>query len=87
MVDQQKLTLSRVDGLRKTDLEVLIEEELSDNASKHSGKPQFAQYYARKRSEGSPVKQEGSTTLDFAETKAKVLARRVTRGAEEFTAT
>ncbi len=47
------------DGLRKGDLEVSLDEYLSEKAPQFSSDPKFAPYYAsRAKAIGSPIKKE-----------------------------
>jgi hypothetical protein len=76
--------------LKKTEVEVALDNYLRDNASKYSSEARLEPFY-RRRSESSPVKKEINATaislLDDAETKVKSVKRRVTKAAEELLAT
>lgn len=52
----------RTDGLKKTDLEVALDDHLAENQH-HSSNPKAAPYYqSRSRAIGSPVKKEAPPT-------------------------
>lgn len=74
------------DGLKKTEVEVALDEYLHKNASKYSNEARLAPFY-RRRSESSPVKKEANSVLSEVESKAKTVKRRVTKAAEELLAT
>lgn len=80
------LTISRYDGLKKTELEVAIDEYLTKNASEFSNDTRFAPFY-KTRGASSPVKKEAASLMSDLETKAKSVKRRVTKAAEELLAT
>ena len=82
------LTPFRHDGLKKTELELELEDFLVKNSSQYSGESRFANFYNNKRrSESSPVKKEApSSFLDDVETKTKAVRRRVTKAADEILA-
>jgi hypothetical protein len=66
-----------VSDLRKDQIVALLEEQLTTNASTHSGNPSFEVYYARK---GSPRKRElGSTPAAEAALTQSVTRRRAPR--------
>ena len=66
------------EALKKTELEVLLDEYISDNLDQFSLDPKLQNYFAsRNRMSGSPVKKE---TLDLK------VSRRRTRMAEEVVA-
>jgi hypothetical protein len=85
---ETSLTESRTDGLKKTDLELELENELQNNPTKYADNEKYAGYYVKRRSEGSPVKKENamSMALDTIETKAKTVRRRATKAADEVLA-
>ena len=70
--------------MKKTELEIAIEDELKNNSPKYSNDSAFAGFYNKRRSEGSPVKKEPSTALEVVENKAKAVRRRVTKASDEF---
>jgi hypothetical protein len=76
----------RYDGLKKTEIEVALDEYLTKNASQYSGEARLAPFYKR-RSDSSPIKKEASSALSDAETKPKSVKRRVTKAAEDLVAT
>jgi hypothetical protein len=81
------LTFCSYDGLKKTEIEVALDDYLVQNASTYSGEARLAPFYTvKRRSESSPVKKETSLTSDV-ETKVKSARRRVTKAAEELVAT
>ncbi|KAK3326364.1 cytochrome P450 [Apodospora peruviana] len=66
------------ESLRKSDLELQLDEFLADNASQFQSDPKFASYYtSRARTAGSPVKKDPEL---------KVVRRRATKAAEEIVA-
>jgi hypothetical protein len=81
------LTLRRYDGLKKTEIEVGLDEYLSVNAPRFSEDKRLAPFY-KVRSRGSPVKKEAETTVSYPRAQAaksvQSVKRRATRGAEEF---
>lgn len=82
------LTLHSYDGLKKTDLEVALDEYLTENASQFSSDAKLAPFY-KNRNGSSPVKKESSTSTALAEidSKVKSVKRRATKAAEELVAT
>jgi hypothetical protein len=81
------LTFHRHDGLKKTELELALEDFLTTNSSTYSNDPRFTSFYGKRRSESSPVKKETSSALSDIENKAKAVRRRVTKAAEDILAT
>ncbi|CZR59864.1 uncharacterized protein PAC_09758 [Phialocephala subalpina] len=79
---------SDYDGLKKTDLEVALDEYLTENASQFSTDAKLAPFY-KNRNGSSPVKKESSTSSALAEidSKVKSVKRRATKAAEELVAT
>lgn len=75
------------DGLKKTDLEVELDDYLTKNSSQYSSDSRFASFYNKRRSESSPVKKEASSALSEIDSKAKQVRRRVTKAAEDLVAT
>ncbi len=82
------LTFHSYDGMKKTEIEVALDEYLTENASQFSSETRLAPFYKR-RSESSPVKKESSTSSALAEidSKVKSIKRRATKAAEELVAT
>ena len=80
-------TPCRHDGLKKTELEISLEDHLNANASKYSNEPRFASFYNKRRSESSPVKKEASSMISDIESKAKAIKRRATKTVDELLAT
>ncbi|KAH6722531.1 hypothetical protein DL95DRAFT_324623 [Leptodontidium sp. 2 PMI_412] len=74
------------DGMKKTELEVALDDYLTKNASQFSSDTQFAPFY-KGRGGSSPVKKEASSAISDIETKVKSVKRRVTKAAEELVAT
>ncbi len=69
------------EGLRKTDLELAIDEHLSEHTARYQQDPRFADYFkSRARAGGSPVKKE----VVLAE--SKVSRRRVPKPADDVVA-
>ncbi|KAK4121420.1 cytochrome P450 [Parathielavia appendiculata] len=70
------------ESYRKTDLELAIDEHLSEQASRYQLDSRFQDYFkSRARAGGSPVKKEGLATLDL-----KPARRRAARVVEEIAA-
>ncbi|KAG4413239.1 hypothetical protein IFR04_013628 [Cadophora malorum] len=74
------------DGLKKTELEVALDDYLTKNASQFSSDTQLAPFY-KGRNGSSPVKKEAASLASDIETKVKSVKRRVTKAAEELLAT
>jgi len=64
------------EGLKKTEIEVGLDEYLVANATTYSSDPKLAQFYKTKRGFESPMKKETSL-VEQVETKAKAVKRRV----------
>lgn len=74
--------MHRSEGLRKPELELVIDEYLSDHASKFQLDPRFQDYFkSRARAGGSPIKKE-----TFAASDMKVSRRRAPKPTEEIVA-
>jgi hypothetical protein len=68
--------------LRKTELELAIDEYLSENASRYQLDPRFQDYFkSRARAGGSPIKKETLAAPDL-----KVSRRRAPKPVEEIVA-
>lgn len=80
------LTYCRYDGLKKTELEVALDDYLTKNASQFSSDTQLAPFY-KGRNGSSPVKKEAASLASDIEAKVKSVKRRVTKAAEELVAT
>lgn len=65
-------------GMKKSELEVALDDYLTDGASQFASDPKLQGYYNRSRTAGSPVKREAP--------ELKSARRRVTRAAEEIVA-
>ncbi|KAL2073764.1 hypothetical protein VTL71DRAFT_11090 [Oculimacula yallundae] len=74
------------DGLKKTELEVALNDYLTENASQFSSDAQLAPFY-KGRGGSSPVKKEAASVVSDIESKVKSVRRRVTKAAEELLAT
>ncbi|RDL37556.1 Uncharacterized protein BP5553_04989 [Venustampulla echinocandica] len=75
-------------GMKKTEIEVALDDYLHEHSSQFSGETRLAPFYkTRGRSEHSPVKKEVAPIGYDIETKARTVKRRVTRAAEELLAT
>lgn len=71
------------EGQKKADLEVTLDEFLSENADKFADEPKVAPYFnSRARAAGSPTKKDAAK-LDVKEG-LKVVKRRATRTAAEI---
>ncbi|TVY93779.1 hypothetical protein LAWI1_G000585 [Lachnellula willkommii] len=76
------------DGLKKTEIEVALDQYLRENADQYSGEARLTPFYkTRGRSESSPVKKELTSALSDVESKVRTTKRRVTKAAEEVIAT
>jgi len=71
--------------MRKTDLEIELNDFLARNASKYRDDERFSPFY-RRRSENSPVKKEVNALADEVGTTLRSVKRRVTKAAEELVA-
>lgn len=65
---------------KKSELEVALDEYLTENSSSFSADPKVAPYYGRAKAVGSPVKKDVDGPLE----KLKVPRRRATKVAEEI---
>lgn len=72
--------------MKKTELEVALDDYLTKNASQFSTDPTYAPFY-KGRGGSSPVKKEASSVMSDIESKVKSVKRRVTKAAEELVAT
>ena len=79
--------MCRHEGLKKTELELELEDHLNKNKSQYQNDSRFTTFYGKRRSESSPVKKEATSVLSDVETAAKSVRRRVTKAAEELLAT
>ncbi|KAG0646894.1 hypothetical protein D0Z07_6200 [Hyphodiscus hymeniophilus] len=75
------------EGLKKTELEVELEDYLTKNKSQYLNDTRFSSFYNKRRSESSPVKKEASSVLSEIENTTKAIRRRVTKAADELFAT
>lgn len=74
--------------MKKTEIEVALDDYLHANSSQFSGDTRLAPFYkTRGRSEHSPVKKEVAPITSDIESKARAVKRRVTRAAEDLLAT
>ncbi|TVY46599.1 hypothetical protein LOCC1_G001827 [Lachnellula occidentalis] len=75
-------------GLKKTEIEVALDDYLRENADQYSGEARLAPFYkTRGRSESSPIKKEATSVMSDIESKLRTTKRRVTKAAEELLAT
>jgi len=74
---------AQYDNLKKTELEVALDDHLSRNSSTYASDSRFRPFYKR-RSESSPVKKEASSALSDLEAKGKAVKRRATKAAEDI---
>jgi hypothetical protein len=81
-----ELTRISYDGLKKTEIEVGLDEYLSENATQFSDEKRLAPFY-KTRGRGSPVKKEMVALASDIESTVKSVKRRVTKAAEELLAT
>lgn len=69
------------ENYKKTELELAIDEHLSDNATRYQADPRFQDYFkSRARAGGSPIKKEALAAPDL-----KVSRRRAPKPVEEVT--
>ena len=73
--------------MKKTELELELDDHLTKNKSQYQNDTRFTSYYNKRRSESSPVKKEASSALSEVENTAKPVRRRVTKAADELLAT
>ncbi|RDW80029.1 hypothetical protein BP6252_04667 [Coleophoma cylindrospora] len=71
------------DGMKKTDLELALDDYLTKNSTELSSDTRLQPFYKR-RSESSPIKRETSTVMGDGETTVKRVRRRATKVAEEI---
>ncbi|KAL2139642.1 hypothetical protein VTI28DRAFT_4890 [Corynascus sepedonium] len=77
----QTLGLKDYENYKKTELELVIDEHLSDNATRYQADPRFQDYFkSRARAGGSPIKKEALAAPDL-----KVSRRRAPKPVEEVT--
>jgi hypothetical protein len=72
------------EGLKKTQLEILLDEHLTNHAELATDARVAPFYKRRSTSDLSPVKKESSVALHEAEKAVKSVKRRVTKAAEEL---
>ncbi len=75
------------DAMKKTDLEIALEDHLKAN-SQLSSDSRYAPFFKRRSggdSLSSPVKKEASSALSETEKVVKTVKRRVTKAAEDLT--
>ncbi|KAK3903130.1 hypothetical protein C8A05DRAFT_43572 [Staphylotrichum tortipilum] len=76
--------LKNYEGMRKSELELALDEHLSDNAPRYQADPRFQDYFkSRARAGGSPVKKESATAAAAQVTEVKVSRRRTIKPVEE----
>lgn len=80
-LQQKSLTVLSIDGIKKTELEIALEDYLVENESQLANEARLIPYYNR-RSGASPVKKEPSSAHDEIDTKRSL--RRRTRLASEL---
>ncbi|CAG8949829.1 hypothetical protein HYFRA_00004154 [Hymenoscyphus fraxineus] len=72
------------EGMRKTEVEVALDEYLTENADKYSGDSRLDPYYNTKRKGHSPVKRESASVISDLVPVSRVIKRRATRANEDF---
>lgn len=72
--------------MKKTELELELEDYLTKNSAQYSSDSRFTSFYKR-HSNSSPVKKEAASALSDVESKAKQVRRRVTKAVEDLGAT
>ncbi|KAL2255510.1 hypothetical protein VTK26DRAFT_3209 [Humicola hyalothermophila] len=78
----QLVGLKDLDGLRKSDLELAIDEHLSEHAAQYQSHPKFQDYFkSRARAGGSPIKKEAAVPFE-----SRLSKRRSIKPAEEAVA-
>lgn len=70
--------------MKKTELELELEEHLNKNKAQYQNDSRFTSFYNKRRSESSPVKKETASALSDMETAVKSVRRRATKAAEEL---
>lgn len=74
--------------MKKTDVEVALDEYLRHNESTYGSDARLQPFYkTRGRGDSSPVKKELTSALSDVESKLRTTKRRVTKAAEELVAT
>ena len=81
---RQMLMMRSYDGMKKSDLELALDEYLNKNSSQFASDSRYTSFYKSRRSESSPVKKEASSVLSDVDAKVKSVKRRVTKAAEEL---
>ncbi|KAH6627037.1 hypothetical protein B0J18DRAFT_157741 [Chaetomium sp. MPI-SDFR-AT-0129] len=80
----QSLGLKDYENFRKTDLELAIDEYLSDNTTRYQSDPKFLDYFkSRARAGGSPIKKEIPDLKPTSRRRAPKQVEEITPAAEE----
>ncbi|KAG5953353.1 hypothetical protein E4U53_005897 [Claviceps sorghi] len=73
------------ESLKKSDLEVALDDFIAENSSRLADRPDLASYFnSRSKALGSPVKKERESVKDDAERPLKVAKRRVAKAIEDM---
>jgi hypothetical protein len=73
--------------LKKTEIEVALDDYLQENASQFSGEARLQPFYKNRGGVSSPVKREIASLASDIDSKAKSVRRRTLKAAEELGAT
>ncbi|KAG6039829.1 hypothetical protein E4U41_002032 [Claviceps citrina] len=80
-----KLGLENYENLKKGELEVALDEHITEHSSRFADHPDLTSYFnSRSKALGSPVKREREAIKDDVAKPLKVAKRRVTRAVEEL---
>lgn len=79
------LAQTSYESLKKTELEVALDEYIAENSSRFTSRPDLTSYFnSRSKALGSPVKKERESIKDDVEKPIKVAKRRVTKAIEDL---
>ncbi|EFY86220.1 hypothetical protein J3459_003829 [Metarhizium acridum] len=78
--------LKNYESLKKSELEVALDEFIAENSSRLANRSDLAPYFtSRSKALGSPVKKEKDSSKDESEKPLKIAKRRATKALEELT--
>ncbi|KAG6017901.1 hypothetical protein E4U43_008394 [Claviceps pusilla] len=81
----ENVGLTNYESLKKTELEVALDEYIAENSSRFTSRPDLTSYFnSRSKALGSPVKKERESIKDDVEKPIKVAKRRVTKAIEDL---
>lgn len=74
------------EGLKKSDLEVALDDFIAQHSSRLSNRSDLADYFkSRSKALGSPIKKERESVKDDIDKSLKVVKRRVAKAVEDVT--